>query len=119
MHIRGNEKGATPGYCRMGFRAVAEPAALNPGTTKQTESGKSISACVTSHQRLSLFRRSMKLFLPLLAFAASVAAAENPSGGEVLYNGIVLPRQWPPTVSWEDIQARKPLAELVHYERYS
>ena len=40
-----------------------------------------------------------------------MAAAENPSDGELLYNGIVLPREWPPPVSWEDIQARKPLAE--------
>jgi hypothetical protein len=36
---------------------------------------------------------------------------------EVLYNGIVLPETWPPKVQWEDIKARKPIAEppyLVH-----
>jgi hypothetical protein len=32
-------------------------------------------------------------------------------GDEVLYNGIVLPSAWPPKVSWEDIKARKPIAQ--------
>ena len=46
--------------------------------------------------------------------ALEVGAAR---GGEVLYNGIVLPEVWPPKVEWEDIQARKPSAEppyLIH-----
>lgn len=31
--------------------------------------------------------------------------------GELLYNGIVLPDEWPPKVEWEDIKARKPIPE--------
>ncbi len=47
----------------------------------------------------------------------SVLGATRGQGGEILYNGIVLPEAWPPKVQWEDIQARKPIAEppyLVH-----
>ncbi|PYJ81964.1 MAG: glycosyl hydrolase family 32 [Verrucomicrobia bacterium] len=56
---------------------------------------------------------SVKQFfiIPLLALVVNVSVAQNPSGAEVLYNGIALPKEWPPTVSWEDIQARKPLAD--------
>ncbi len=31
--------------------------------------------------------------------------------GEMLCNGIRLPKQWPPAVAWDDIKARKPLPE--------
>jgi hypothetical protein len=47
-----------------------------------------------------------------LAWVAGTSRAN-----EVLYNGIVLPEAWPPKVEWEDIQARKLMAEppyLVH-----
>jgi len=37
--------------------------------------------------------------------------AQNSSDGEALYNGIVLPKDWPPEINWEDIKARKPLPE--------
>jgi hypothetical protein len=52
---------------------------------------------------------SLRVFLAIggVYLALEVGAAR---GGEVLYNGIVLPEVWPPKVQWEDIKARKPLA---------
>ncbi len=41
----------------------------------------------------------------------STLGATGAQPGEVLYNGIVLPEVWPPTVEGEDIKARKPIAE--------
>ena len=46
----------------------------------------------------------------LLLAVALCAAAATSVAGEVLYNGIVLPDAWP-KVAWEDIKARKPIAE--------
>ena len=44
--------------------------------------------------------------------ASAVARARRPvREGEVLPNGIRLPKKWPPQVDWEEIQARKPLPE--------
>jgi hypothetical protein len=44
-------------------------------------------------------------------------AAEEAAGAEVLSNGIVLPKDWPPKVRWEDIVARKPLPEPPYLKR--
>jgi hypothetical protein len=47
----------------------------------------------------------------LLPAGASGTDPRDAPGGEVLSNGIVLPREWPPQVSWEAIKARAPLPE--------
>ena len=46
-----------------------------------------------------------------LGAIACIGAAAGCLAGEVLYNGIVLPSDWPPKVTWEDIKARKPISE--------
>ena len=54
-------------------------------------------------------------FFPSLPLAAG-PRQQSPgrgvqSGGEVLPNGIRLPKKWPPQVDWEEIEARKSLPE--------
>lgn len=44
----------------------------------------------------------------LLVFAATLACAQFPTAGEVLYNGITLPDFWPPARSAEDVKNREP-----------
>ena len=36
------------------------------------------------------------LVLVLLATGNAIVAADGPAGGELLYNGIRLPQEWPP-----------------------
>jgi len=49
--------------------------------------------------------------VPLWGEPQRGSPASDLHGEEVLYNGIGLPRKWPPEVNWEDIQARKPLPD--------
>jgi hypothetical protein len=49
-------------------------------------------------------------------FESHRLTSADPTGGnadwwDILYNGIVLPSDWPPKVAWEDIKARKPIPE--------
>ncbi len=46
----------------------------------------------------------------MVFWSASVVIL-NAQAADLLYNGIVLPDEWPPAVKWEDIQARHPLPE--------
>jgi len=49
--------------------------------------------------------RQIHRFLAALWLLIAPAARS----GEVLYNGIELPPEWPPSVDWEAIKPRKPL----------
>jgi hypothetical protein len=55
--------------------------------------------------------RGYFLIVLCAALAACAVDAQDPSAVQMLYNGIVLPREWPPAVSWEDIKARKPIPQ--------
>jgi len=57
-----------------------------------------------SHVRRSI-RRQIHRFLAVLLFLTALTARSR----EVLYNGIELPSEWPPSVDWETIKARRPL----------
>lgn len=52
-----------------------------------------------------MFFQVVRVAVFLLLFNGAALA------GEVLYNGIELPAEWPPKVDWEDIKARQPLPE--------
>jgi len=58
-------------------------------------------------------RRQIHRFLAALLFLTALTARS----GEVLYNGIELPPEWPPTVDWETIKARRPLPTPPYLKR--